>query len=178
MILCFPFDKSNDKFIKEAAELLIACFPQAYSDCSLEEMESILDEERIAIMAVENDRLIGLAGAIPKYGVTAWELHPLAVRSEYRGRGIGSQLVAALEKEVASRGGITLYLGTDDEFGQTSLSDTDLYEDTCEKIKNIKNFKKHPYEFYQKIGYKIVGVIPDANGIGKPDIWMAKRVVK
>lgn len=43
MILCFPFDKSNDKFIKEAAELLIACFPQAYSDCALEEMERYRD---------------------------------------------------------------------------------------------------------------------------------------
>ncbi len=113
-----------------------------------------------------------------QYDVTAWELHPLAVRSDYRGRGIGSQLVAALEKEVAARGGVTIYLGTDYEFGQTSLSGTDLYEDTYEKIKNIKNLRKHPYEFYQKIGYKIVGVIPDANGIGKPDIWMAKRVTK
>ena len=32
------------------------------------------------------------------------------------------------------------------------------------------------YEFYQKIGFSFVGVIPDANGFGKPDIIMAKRV--
>ena len=31
---------------------------------------------------------------------------------------------------------------------------------------------------FQKMGYKIVGVFPDANGIGKPDIWMAKRIRK
>jgi hypothetical protein len=31
-------------------------------------------------------------------------------------------------------------------------------------------------EFYQKLGYVIVGVIPDANGFGKPDIFMAKRL--
>jgi aminoglycoside 6'-N-acetyltransferase I len=34
----------------------------------------------------------------------------------------------------------------------------------------------HPYEFYQKMGFAIVGVMPDANGIGKPDIYMAKRL--
>ena len=29
-----------------------------------------------------------------------------------------------------------------------------------------------------KIGYVIVGVIPDASGLGKPDILMAKSVVR
>ncbi len=74
------------------------------------------------------------------------------------------------------RGGITVYLGTDDEDNMTSLSNTDLYTNLSEKIVKIKNLKRHPYEFYQKQGYAIVGVIPDANGIGKPDILMAKRV--
>jgi len=32
------------------------------------------------------------------------------------------------------------------------------------------------YEFYQKLGFTIVGIIPDANGWGKPDILVAKRV--
>ena len=81
----------------------------------------------------------------------------------------------ALEDEVAQRGGVMLYLGSDDEFGTTSLYGVDLYEDTFEKIKNIEN-KGHPYPFYEKMGYKIVGVLPDANGIGKPDIWMAKKI--
>jgi aminoglycoside 6'-N-acetyltransferase I len=45
-----------------------------------------------------------------------------------------------------------------------------------EHIKNIRNIKNHPYEFYQKMGYTIVGICPDANGFGKPDIYMAKRV--
>jgi aminoglycoside 6'-N-acetyltransferase I len=31
-------------------------------------------------------------------------------------------------------------------------------------------------EFYRKLGFVIVGVVPDANGPGKPDILMAKRV--
>lgn len=85
-------------------------------------------------------------------------------------------MLRELETMVAARGGVTIYLGTDDEFGQTSLGNVDLYQDTYAKIENITNLDSHPYEFYLKMGYKIVGVIPDANGLGKPDIWMAKRV--
>ncbi len=172
------FDKSNEQYIIEAANLLASCFPHAYSDCAFEEIDRILDDERIAVMAVENGHLIGFAGAIPQYGVTGWELHPLVVNEAYRNKGIGTKLVFKLEEEVVARGGIVMYLGTDDEFGQTTLSGTDLFDNLFEKIQNIKNIGNHPYEFYQKIGYRIVGVIPDANGLGKPDIWMAKRLVR
>jgi aminoglycoside 6'-N-acetyltransferase I len=58
----------------------------------------------------------------------------------------------------------------------TSLSNVDLYENLWEKIKDIRNYKSHPYEFYQKQGYTITGVVPDANGRGKPDILMSKRI--
>lgn len=58
----------------------------------------------------------------------------------------------------------------------TSLSGKDLYANAWEHISNIKNLRSHPYEFYQKMGYAIVGVIPDANGPGKPDIIMAKKI--
>ena len=74
------------------------------------------------------------------------------------------------------QGGINIFLGTDDEDYMTSLAGTDLYPNVAEHIINIKNLRKHPYEFYKKMGYMIVGVIPDANGFGKPDIWMAKRI--
>ena len=60
----------------------------------------------------------------------------------------------------------------------TTLANTNLFDDLYSKIKNIRNLERHPYEFYQKIGYQIVGVIPDANGLGKPDIWLAKSLVR
>ncbi|MCK5129431.1 MAG: AAC(6')-Ii family aminoglycoside 6'-N-acetyltransferase, partial [Clostridiales bacterium] len=80
--------------------------------------------------------------------------------------------------EVIKREGITIYLGSDDETNSTSLGGIDMYPDILEQIKNISNINNHPYEFYQKIGFKIVGICPDANGFGKPDIYMAKRVGK
>lgn len=43
-------------------------------------------------------------------------------------------------------------------------------------IASIRNLGGHPYEFYQRCGFTIVGVLPDASGPGKPDIFMAKRL--
>jgi aminoglycoside 6'-N-acetyltransferase I len=78
--------------------------------------------------------------------------------------------------QVRQRGALTIRLGTDDEFGGTTLYGADVYPNICEHIAAIRNVANHPYEFYQKCGYVIVGLIPDANGFGKPDILMAKRV--
>ena len=55
-------------------------------------------------------------------------------------------------------------------------TETDLYPDIGGHIGRIQNLRGHPYEFYQKCGFVIVGVVPDANGYGKPDILLAKRV--
>ena len=143
-----------------------------------ETVRQMLSRKRIALMAFNGSDVVGIVGAIPQYGKTGWELHPLAVLPEYQKHGIGSALLEALESEVAAQGGVTLYLGSDDETGTTSLYGADLYDDTFDKITNIQNTGGHPFPFYVKNGYKIVGVIPDANGIGKPDIWMAKRLKK
>jgi aminoglycoside 6'-N-acetyltransferase I len=44
------------------------------------------------------------------------------------------------------------------------------------EIDTANYYGNHPFEFYGKNGYKIVGVIPDANGFEKPDIIMTKRI--
>jgi len=67
-------------------------------------------------------------------------------------------------------------LGTDDENERTSLGGIDLFPNVAEKIAQIRNLRRHPFEFYQKLGYEITGVVPDANGFGKPDIIMCKRL--
>lgn len=99
------------------------------------------------------------------------------MRAEFRGRGIGRSLVFDLEKQVKQRGGLILWVGTDDEDNQTTLGGINFYEHLWENITKIKNLRNHPYEFYQKVGFIIVGVMPDANGLGKPDIYMAKKVI-
>ncbi|MFA5007511.1 MAG: GNAT family N-acetyltransferase [Candidatus Izemoplasmatales bacterium] len=160
----------------ELAAMFAAVFPHTYADIGPEEADECLADDRVAIAAVSGGRLVGFVGAIPQYGTTGWELHPIMVAREYRSRGVGTALIRALEAEVANHGGITIYLGSDDEFGTTSLYGCDLYDRTFERIEHIENFNRHPYGFYVKMEYKIVGVIPDANGFGKPDIWLAKRI--
>ena len=100
----------------------------------------------------------------------------MVVRPDSQGKGIGRALVTDLEHQVRERGGITISVGTDDEDNMTTLSGIDLYPNVLEHLGKIRNQKGHPYEFFQKLGFAIVGVMPDANGPGKPDIYMAKRV--
>jgi aminoglycoside 6'-N-acetyltransferase I len=173
----------NELIIRQAAQLLADAFREHWPDAwptleeGLKEVHEMLDSERICRVAVdEQGILLGIIGGIPGYDGLVWELHPLAVQPSLQGQRIGRALVGDFEEQVRSRGALTITLGSDDEDGMTSLANVDLYENLWEKIRDIRNLKNHPYEFYQKLGYVITGVVPDANGIGKPDILMAKRV--
>lgn len=173
----------QDSLIRQAAQLLVDAFREHWPDAwptmeeGLKEVHEMLETERICRIAVDKKgNLLGIIGGIPGYDGQVWELHPLAVQPSLHGQGIGRALVADFEEQVRQRGGLTITLGSDDEDGMTSLSNVDLYDHLWEKIRDIRNLKNHPYEFYLKLGYTIAGVVPDANGIGKPDILMAKRV--
>ena len=169
--------RKKDRFLSPLAALLEQTFPQAYKNCGEEEADALLSPGRVALGALAGGELVGFVGAMPQYGQTGWELHPLLVAPAWQRRGIGTRLVAALQQRVAARDCCCLYLGCDDEFGGTSLAGADLYRDTWSQIENIRLTGDHPYPFYQKQGFSIVGVFPDANGPGRPDIWMAKRIV-
>ena len=148
-------------------------------ETGLKEVEETLQEDRISLAAVDDSGMVlGWIGGIRRYADHSWELHPLVVKPEFRHRGVGRALVTALENRVKKLGGTTVYLGTDDENYGTSVSGTDLYPNVLGKLLEIKNLGNHPYEFYRKAGFTIVGIIPDADGWGKPDIFMAKRVMK
>lgn len=173
----------DESALNQAASLLLLCFadnwPKAYPDrqAALLEVQEALQNERICRGAFGGEgQLLGWIAGESSYHGRVWELHPLAVHPSWQSRGIGRRLVADFEDQVRLRGGLSILLGTDDENGMTSLYGADLYPNIWEHIPKIRNLRRHPYEFYQKLGYCITGVIPDANGLGKPDILMAKRV--
>ncbi len=178
----FDLATADEETIRQAANLLVEGFREDWPGAwpteeeALQEMRGALEEGRICRAALEEDgTLLGWIGGIPAYDGKVWELHPLVVRPDFQRKGIGSALVVDLEARVAERDALTLWLGTDDETGMTTLSGVDLYPDVLGHLANIENLHGHPYEFYLELGFSIIGAMPDANGWGKPDIYMAKR---
>lgn len=177
--LCY----ADEDVVQQLATLLVDSFKEHWAtawtnfDSAFQEVQESLAPDRISRIAVDdNGTVLGWIGGISQYDGNVWELHPLVVHSEFRRQGIGRALVLDLEDRIRGRGGITLWVGTDDEDNMTSLSGVNLYPNVWEHIINIKNLRAHPYEFYQELGFVIVGVMPDANGVGKPDIYMAKSL--
>ena len=173
----------DSEHLAQVARLLMDGFSDTGSDAwqtetrASAEVRESLQEGRISRVALESSaRVAGWISGHATYGGRVWELHPLVVRRDCRGQGIGRALVNDFEEQVRLRGGSTIYLGTDDENGRTSLGGVDLYPDPLTAAAQIQNVGRHPFEFYGKLGFVIVGVLPDANGFGKPDIFMAKRV--
>lgn len=175
----------DTKIIQQVAALLVDSFKEHWSnawpniDSAMKEVQESFGVDRISRVAVaDNGVVLGWICGISQYDGNVWELHPLIVRSDCRRKGIGRTLVANLENQVRERGGTTLWVGTDDENDMTTLTGVNLYPNVFEHIAKIRNLRGHSYEFYQKLGFVIVGVMPDANGLGKPDIYMAKRIGK
>jgi aminoglycoside 6'-N-acetyltransferase I len=183
MLQIIDLDAGDEHLMRQIAAMLVAGFaehwPEAWPDLdsALDELRESLGAGRISRVALDQQGdAVGWIGGIEQYDGKVWELHPLVVRPDRQGQGIGRALVADLERQVRQRGGLTLWLGTDDEQNLTSLGGVDLYPNLWQHIAAIRNLGRHPYEFYQKLGFVISGVMPDANGRGKPDIFMAKRV--
>src|SRR5260370_3256353 len=178
--------RSDDEAaIRQVAALLVEGFathwPGAWPDLesALEEVREGFGAGRISrVVLDEGGRVLGWVGGISQYRGHVWELHPLVVRVSQQGQGIGRALVADLEERVKERGGLTITLGTDDVTGQTTLAGINLFPNVCEHVTHINNLSRHPYEFYHKLGYVIVGVMPAANVVVLPNIISAKSVVR
>ena len=63
--------------------------------------------DMLAVAAVEGNKIMGMAGASSD-GETMWQMG-IDVLPEYRGRGIGTNLVALLKAEILKRGKIPFY---------------------------------------------------------------------
>lgn len=167
--------------IQELAVIVNQAFPGAdgYPTVEIAQAEVLesLAEGRISLVALdEQGKVAGWIGAIESYNGNCYELHPLVVRQDLRGRGIGKLLVETLEERVKGLGAMTIYLGTDDVDNGTNIAGKDVYPDPLCHAQGLESTNNHPLAFYRKLGYVVVGIIPDANGYGMPDIHMAKRI--
>ena len=173
-------NQATEEQIIQAARILTDSIPQSWGtfEETLEEIEGRLIPGNTLLAAIGNDMVISWGGILAAtYNGNVFELHPLAVRRDRQNEGIGGTVVSALEDEARKQGGLTIHLGADDEkdSGETSLVNVDLYDDLPGKIADFSP-GTHQFGFYLKMGYKIIGVMPDTNGVGKPDIFFGKRL--
>jgi aminoglycoside 6'-N-acetyltransferase I len=177
-------DPGDGEGRRSAARLLFDGFREFWPGAwpTIEEAEAEVEETlapgKLGFVARRDPggAVLGWIGGQPMYDGHVWELHPLVVAERERGKGIGRALVARLEEEVHTLGGLTLWVGTDDEANLTSIGGMDLYPNVLAKLARIENRHGHPFAFYRTLGFELAGVVPDANGFGKPDILMTKRV--
>jgi aminoglycoside 6'-N-acetyltransferase I len=182
-VLIVDLDPSDQAIVDACATLLVEGFerdwPDAWSDLAsgrAEVLECAVDGWLTRVALDADGTVLGWIGGRPEYDGRVWQLHPLVVRADRRGQGIGRALVEDLEMRAGEQGGLTLWLGSDDVTDMTSLGGVDLYPDPLAHLARIADRRGHPFRFYQRCGFAIVGVLPDANGLGKPDIFMAMRI--
>ena len=182
MLEVVPFEAISAEQRAAAAAILVRAFAHApaawhsLEDATAQVETFFDDEDRSALAAIDGGRLVGWIGLIRTYS-HAFELHPIAVDPDRQRSGVGSILIRALEDLARGQGALCLYLGADDDFGGTSLFGADPFPDLLASLAATEaRGERRPIGFYRKLGFTLAGLIPDANGLGKPDILLAKRL--
>jgi len=173
--------RGDEDRILEVCELLVRSFRDLSPtwvptvETARAKVVGALEPGMLSRVLLIDGRVVGWVGARHDYG-SVWELHPLVVDEGIRGRGYGRALVNDVERLAAGKGALTMLLGTSDEVGRTTLTGQDLFLDIITALRDLKPTGPHPLCFWQRVGYTVVGVVPDAEGPGKPTILLAKRI--
>ena len=168
----------DDRFDEQAALLLQMVYPHLLytEEEAMFEVQKVSADGSVFIVYVENDLVQGFIAARPTHGTTGYELYPHVVMPDYQGKGIGTTLLEMLETELKRREASVLFMAVEDEVGQTSLYGEALFQNPTIAFQSVDVASDHPIAFYQKHGFRITGVIPDAFGEGRPDIILAKSL--
>ena len=176
-IRIIDLNRGDSERIRQVVEIYLQAFRKESEERALREIEDRFGAGRISLVAMDqdDDNVVGWIAAMLDTG-RSWELNPLVVRLDRRRQGIGRALVTDLESILVGRDAYTVFLTTDDLYEPTSLTGFDLYPNVFEHLARIQSPEGNPYRFYEKVGYTIVGAIPDLNGLGRPDIILSKRL--
>lgn len=141
------------------------------------EIEDLLKSDGYFYALILDEILLGWGGILPSYHGNVYEIHPMVIKSSFQNKGYGGLLIKHLEDKARSLGGLTIYAASDDEFDdrKSSLRDVDGYNEIYDKMKTFDPLN-HPARFYMKNGYQLIGIMPDANGIGKHDLILGKKL--
>jgi len=138
-------------------------------------LESLSGGRRSRVLVDQNRTALGWIGAIPDDNM--WEIHPIAVAPQSQRKGYGAMFVNDIAALARDAGAVAVWAGTSDETQSTNLSKFDLYREPNKAMEKIEVAQGHPVNFWLKMGFSLVGFMPDEEGLGMPGITFAKRVV-
>jgi len=175
-------DESDADLIDQLAHVLVDGFA-AHAPEWLPTLEDAIEEihesfepgRRSRVLINTEQDVLGWIGAFEDEH--CWEIHPIVVAVDHQRQGYGAMLVDNIAQLAREAGAVSLWAGTSDETNATSLSSADLYADPLAAMKNMTANENHAVNFWRKAGFTLVGVIPDGEGLGKPGIHFAKRIV-
>lgn len=104
-----------------------------------------------------------------------WRAMPLVVRADLRRRGVGRALIADLAAFVAEDGPGTVYASLPGEVS-TSITGRALFPNVLGRVLDVPSPDDHPLTFYRRVGFEVVGVLPDVVCPGTHELLLAKPV--
>lgn len=169
-------------WIEAVARFLHPCFARFsptwlpdHAACLGEVRESFEPERRSRVL-VEDGQAVAWIGAFEDEH--AWEIHPIAVAPGAQRNGYGLRLVDDVIELARAAGAVSVWAGTSDETGSTSFSALDLYANPAAAFGPWTAHPEYPVNFWFKTGFSLVGVLPDDEGLGKPGLHFARRIVE
>ncbi len=127
--------------------------------CAIELLEAVLDppegntyEARVIVDGADVPVCYACFGRTPMTDAT-YDLYWLVTAASVRGRGVGRDLLAAVEAELGQRGARTIRIETSSLEG-----------------------KGGALRFYERVGYTVVGRIPDFYQPGDDLITLTRRL--
>ncbi len=171
-------EQEDAALLRGVADLLVAAFPTIYSDVTqaLADVVQFAPED-LSLVARDSDGApIGCLRAEHFKGQASAEIKLVAVHPTRRRQGIAQTLVLAAEERMRQSGCVTMLATVGDTRGRTSLYGVDVTEDAPGLLADFRCHPDHPAGFFLEVGYRLVGVLPDAYGPGKHDLTLARRI--
>ncbi len=175
-----PLSQEDAALLRGVADLLVVAFPAIYAGDVTQALADVVQ------FAPEDCSLIARDSAGAPIGwlrmerfkrqVSA-EIKLVAVHPARRRQGVGRTLVMAAEERMRANGCMTMLATVGDTRGRTNLFGVNVIEDAPRLLAEFACHADHPAGFFLTIGYRLVGVLPDAYGPGKHDLTLARRII-
>ena len=140
--------------LEEIYRIEVECFPEdAFTPSFIKTL--VEDSNSIFLVATLNERIAGFViGTLENFrGKTVGHIYSIDVKSEYRGKGIGSLLLKSIEEALRKSGAKECYLEV--------------------RVDNLV-----ARNLYFKFGYRVFSVLKNYYGAGKDGILLMKRLIK